>query len=80
MNRELEDPSAAILDREMLQHIPVVSCLTVGPVELGGSGDRTGDKVSTWPGPCCSRLVSAVPAPDPAVRPLRSHLRPWLGL
>lgn len=81
MNRELEDPSAAVLEREMLQHIPVVSWLTMGLVEeAGGSGDRTGDKVTTWPGLCCSRLISAAPAPDPPVWPLGSHLRPWLGL
>lgn len=68
------------LEREMLQHIPVVSRPTMGPVEPGGSRDRTGDKVTTWPGPCCSPLISAVPAPDPPVWPLRSHLRSWLGL
>lgn len=37
------------LEREMLQHIPVVSCPTMRPVEPGGSRDRTGDKVNTWP-------------------------------
>lgn len=66
--------------REMLQHIPVVSCPTVGPVEPGGSRDKTGDKVTAWPGPCCSLLLPAVAAHDPAVRPLCSHLRSWLGL
>lgn len=46
MNRDLEDPSAAILEREMLQHVFVVSCPTTGPVEPGGSGDRIGDKMT----------------------------------
>lgn len=46
MKRDLEDPSAAILEREMLQHISVVSCSTMGPVEPGGSRDRTGDKMT----------------------------------
>lgn len=46
MKRDLEDPSAAILEWEMLQHIPVVSCPTMGPVKPGGSGDRTGDKMT----------------------------------
>lgn len=45
----------------------------------GGRGQVKGDHLA-WPSLCCSRLVSAVPAPDPPARPLCSHLRSRLGL
>lgn len=81
MERELGDAGAAVPgEGDAAAHPRGVVLPHHGASGIWGSGDRAGDKVTAWPGPCCSLLLSAVPAPDPPARPLRSHLRSRLGL